>query len=125
MKGIDWGALYDAYHETIYDVKELEKQISVLMADEDITCKKGVYEYVLSKGKNERVLSVRAFSDKDKRTKYEQQGHICPICGKEHPFENMHGDHIVEWSKGGKTVLENLQMVCHECHKELTRTIFD
>ena len=50
---------------------------------------------------------------------------ICPICGKEHPFENMHGDHIVEWSKGGRTVVENLQMVCHGCHKELTRTMFD
>ena len=48
-----------------------------------------------------------------------------PICGKEHPFENMHGDHIVEWSKGGRTVVENLQMVCHDCDKELTRTMFD
>lgn len=123
MKGIDWGSLYDEYHDAIYDVNVLEEQISALMADEDVTCKKGVYEYVLSKGKNERALSVRAFSEKDKRTKYEQQKHICPICGKEYPFEGMDGDHILEWSKGGKTILENLQMVCKGCHKELTKCV--
>lgn len=125
MKGLDWGRLYDEYHENIYDTNKLEEQISALMADEEVTSKKGVYEYVLSNCMKERVLSVRAFSEKDKRTVYEQQEHICPICGKEHPFESMHGDHIVEWSKGGRTVVENLQMVCHDCHKELTRTMFD
>ena len=123
MKGIDWGSLYAKYGNEMYDVDELERQISRLMGDEEVTCKKGVYEYVLSKGVAERCLSVRAFTEKDKRTKYEQQNHICPICGKEHPFENMDGDHILEWSKGGRTILDNLQMVCKSCHKELTKRI--
>ena len=56
-----------------YDIDELEQKISALMADEDVTSKKGVYEYVLSNCTRAKVLSVRAFSDKDKRTKYEQQ----------------------------------------------------
>lgn len=125
MKGLDWGRLYDAYHENIYDVKELEKQISDLMADEDVTSKKGVYEYVLSNGTKESCLSIRVFSERDKRTAYEKQTGICPICGLKHEIEDMHGDHIIEWSKGGKTIIENLQMVCHECHKKLTKTLFD
>lgn len=28
----------------------------------------------------------------------------------------MQGDHIVPWSKGGKTVEENMQMVCAGCN---------
>lgn len=31
-------------------------------------------------------------------------------------FEEMEGDHIVPWSKGGKTVSENLQMLCRRCN---------
>jgi len=31
-------------------------------------------------------------------------------------FEEMEGDHIVPWSKGGKTVPENLQMLCRRCN---------
>lgn len=121
MKGIDWGKLYREYGNEFYDANELERQISALMADEEVTSKKGVYEYVLSRGKNERVLSVRAFTDKDKRTAYERQNGICPICEKKHPIENMDGDHILEWSKGGRTTIDNLQMVCKSCHKELTK----
>ena len=28
----------------------------------------------------------------------------------------MKGDHIVPWSKGGKTIPENLQMLCRRCN---------
>ena len=41
MKGLDWGRLYDEYHENIYDTNKLEEQISALMADEEVTSKKG------------------------------------------------------------------------------------
>lgn len=124
MKGLDWGSLYAEYGTKMYDTNELEQQISALIADEDVTNKKGVYEYVLSKCTKEKVLSVRTFSDRDKRTAYEKQKGFCAICGEHFEIEEMQGDHIVEWSKGGKTNLENLQMVCHKCHKELTKTIY-
>ena len=125
MKGIDWGRLHREFSGNAYDVKELENKISTLMADEEVTNKKGVYEYVLSHGEREKVLSVRTFSDKDKRTKYEQQNGICPICNNHFEIEQMQGDHIVEWVNGGKTTLDNLQMVCHKCHKDLTNTMRD
>lgn len=125
MKGLDWGRLYAEFGNNTYDTDELEKKISALMADEDVTSNKGVYEYVLSNCTREKVLSVRAFSEKDKRTKYEQQNGICPICGKHFEIEEMQGDHKVEWVNGGRTTLDNLQMVCHSCHKELTNTMRD
>ena len=123
MKGIDWGRLYREYSGQSYDVKELESQAVRLMADEDVTNNKGVYEYVLRGCVKEKVLSVRAFSEKDKRTKYEQQKGICPICGEHFEIGEMQGDHIVEWVNGGRTTMDNLQMVCHSCHKKLTNTM--
>lgn len=125
MKSVEWGKLYNQYHGNQYDADELEAEVSRLMADDDVTAKKGIYEYVLSDEKNERVLSLRAFTETQKRTQYEKQQGICPICGKHFELEEMDGDHIVEWSKGGKTIPENLQMVCHECHKKLTHTMND
>lgn len=33
-------------------------------------------------------------------------------------YEEMQGDHIVPWSKGGRTIDENLQMLCQKCNNE-------
>ena len=120
MKGIDWGKLYREYGKVEYNVAELEEKVKALMADDDVNSKKGIYEYVLSNCSKdkERHLSIRKFSDKDKRTAYERQNGICPICGKHHEIDEMEGDHIIPWSKGGKTTIDNLQMLCKKCNRE-------
>lgn len=115
MKGLPWGLFYNEHHErTDLDDKKLEAQISALMADEDVTRKAGAYEYVLTG--NEKALSIRAFSDRDKRAAYERQKGICPICGKQFDFEKMHADHKTPWSKGGHTTPDNCQMLCRDCN---------
>jgi 5-methylcytosine-specific restriction endonuclease McrA len=43
----------------------------------------------------------------------------CCACGASpalKPCIELHVDHIVPWSKGGKTVLENLQTLCSACN---------
>ena len=119
MKKVDWGYLYYKYSSKFQqkDAPKLEKKIQEYMADEDITKKSGIYAYVL--GEPEKVLSIRAFKDKEKREAYERQGHKCPMCQSqgietEYEYEQMEGDHIVPWSQGGKTEPSNLQMLCHE-----------
>ena len=42
--------------------------------------------------------------------------HKCVYCGETFEFEEMHSDHIVPWSNGGKTVHENCQMLCRDCN---------
>ena len=32
----------------------------------------------------------------------------------------MQADHIKPWSKGGKTIAENCQMLCAKCNREKT-----
>ena len=115
MKGLPWGLFYNQNSQrTDLDDKTLEAKISALLADEDVTRKAGVYEYVLTG--NEKALSIRAFSERDKRAAYERQKGICPICGKKFPFEKMHADHIIPWSKGGHTTPDNCQMLCRDCN---------
>ncbi len=114
MKSVQWGLLFNQYGGTPQNPAELETKIAALMADRDVTKKSGVYEYLLSG--NEKCLSIRKFEDEDKRTAYEQQAGICPLCGEHFDFERMHADHIIPWHSGGKTIPENLQMLCRDCN---------
>ncbi len=114
MKGIEWGLLYNTYKDAELDPDALEVVITRLMADDDVGNKKGIYTYVLDG--DERNLSIRTFSDTQKREAYERQKGICPICGEHYDFSQMHGDHIKPWHAGGKTVPENLQMLCRDCN---------
>ena len=91
MLGLNWGDLYNRFRNNIYDAKAIEKRVNELMANEEVTDKKGVYEYILS-GENEDMackLSKRTFSDADKRTAYERQNGICPITGELSSYHEM------------------------------------
>ena len=115
MKGLEWGEFYNKYHKNSYDAQKLEVEISRFMQDEDVTAKKGIYEYLLSG--DERFLSIRAFSDNMKREAYERQGGICPICKEHFEISEMEADHITPWSQGGKTITENCQLLCRDCNR--------
>ena len=127
MAGLEWGELYNVYHSNQYNTNDLEKEISQLMADEEVENKRGVYEYVLSKGTLSKCLSLRSFDEKIQATAFERQMKsgtgqaTCPMCNddtKLYSREEMEADHIVPWSKGGKTTLENCQILCKR-HNQL------
>ncbi len=112
MKGIQWGVLYNEFKDQKFDSKKLEEEITKLMEDEDVTNKKGIYPYVLTR--NEKYLNIRAFRPKQKREAYERQKGICPACKKHFEIEEMEADHITPWHEGGKTTEDNCQMLCKE-----------
>lgn len=117
MNNIPWGILYNQFKSKKINPKKLEKEISELMQDEDVTKKSGIYEYVLT-GK-ESSLSIRKFTDNMKRDAYEKQEGICSHCKGENKkkkweIEEMEADHITPWHEGGKTTVENCQMLCKE-----------
>ena len=115
MKGIDWGSLYKEYKDQIFDTAKLESEIQVLMSDEDVTSRKGIYPYILTR--DEKYLSIRAFNDNQKRAVYEQQNGICVKCKQYFELSEMEADHIKPWSRGGKTLPENCQMLCKDCNR--------
>ena len=110
MKGINWGFLYNQFQTQSFDHKKLEEEVSELMQDEDVTNKRGIYEYVLTR--NEKFLNIRAFSDNQKREAYERQSGKCIKCGQHFEIHEMEADHITPWHEGGKTSAENCQMLC-------------
>ena len=115
MKGIGWGFLWNTYHKNSYDAKDLETKVSTLMKDEEVQSKAEIYEYVFDH--DERHLNLRAFPESIKQTVYEQQNGKCKHCKKEFEYKDMQGDHITPWSQGGKTVIENCQMLCKDCNR--------
>ena len=112
MKGVDFGILYNEFNDKEFDSKKIEKEITKLMQDEDVTKKSGIYPYVLTR--NEKYLSIRAFTDNQKREAYERQEGICPKCKEHFEIEGMEADHIKPWHEGGKTTAENCQMLCKQ-----------
>lgn len=115
MKGIDWGILYNKYKDNSYNSDKMEEQIKELMMDDDVTKKSGIYTYLLSG--EQKHLSIRAFTDNQKREAYERQKGICPNCGNHFEITEMEADHITPWHDGGKTISENCQMLCRECNR--------
>ena len=110
MKGVEWGSLYNKFKDRLYDTDNLEGEIKALMIDDDVTRKKGIYHYVLTR--DEKHLAIRAFTPAMRRAAYERQGGICPKCGNRFELSQMEADHITPWSKGGKTNADNCQMLC-------------
>jgi 5-methylcytosine-specific restriction endonuclease McrA len=61
-----------------------------------------------------RDAAIRASYDRDLK------GVRCPVCADvfRRPAElrRLHGDHIVPYSRGGRTTWANLQLLCARCN---------
>lgn len=51
---------------------------------------------------------------------WNRDGGKCVYCGS---TENIHLDHIIPFSKGGATCIENLQLLCEKCNKSKSNKI--
>ena len=129
MKSVDWQQMYELYHNTPYNLTELNKNVDDLFADVCVCKKSGIYEYVLGGCKDTTKLEVRVFDDRIKATVYQRQTteatkkgeSNCPYCAmssndkarvKIWKIEEMDADHVTAWSKGGSTDISNCQMLC-------------
>ena len=132
MKGVEWGRLYAEFGGARFNPMEMEREIATLVADKEVQKKSGIYEFLLSGRKRTEKLNLRTFDDDEKLAAYERQTaeakkrgvSNCPLCAagggadavRIYAYEEMEGDHIVPWSKGGKTEPGNLQMLCRRCN---------
>jgi len=62
----------------------------------------------------EKNNDKRLFSKIDIANKLKEQNNVCCHCNTSK--QNYEGDHIIPWSKNGKTIYENLQVLCKDCH---------
>ena len=128
MKGLEWGRLYEEHHDKSYDPNKMSDEVKKLAADDLVTSRKGIFEYLLGGSVDTKLLEVRVFDKKIARTAYEKQTQAvagkgksnCPLCAVGHGankarvyrFEEMDADHVAAWSKGGDSSAKNCQMLC-------------
>lgn len=128
QRGLPWGELYDRYHLTPYNPAEIDKEVGRLMADDAVTDKRGIFEYILGGCKDTRLLNIRLFDKNIIKTVYEKQTlqakqsgtSNCPFCAagdganktRIWTLGEMDADHVTAWSKGGATDIGNCQMLC-------------
>lgn len=58
----------------------------------------------------------RHFTQTETTFAWLRQDGICPDCQRKLDRDLFDGDHIIPWSKGGPTALDNLQALCRACN---------
>jgi len=128
MRGLEWGRLYEEYHNTSYDPAKVSAAVHRLYEDPYVKNKRGIFEYILGGEKDTKLLEVRVFDEATKKMVYASQtkaAHAkeesnCPLCAHGHDanktkiwkIAEMDADHVTAWSNGGGTNIKNCQMLC-------------
>lgn len=128
MRGLEWGRLYETYHNKPYDPKKVSDEVKRLYSDPYVKNRKGVFEFILGGCIDTKLLDVRVFDEATKKTIYTRQTQKaeiegvsnCPHCAMGHDanktkiwkLAEMDADHVEAWSKGGTTSSDNCQMLC-------------
>lgn len=73
MCGLEWGRLYELYHETPYDVEHITSRVNELLEDESVKKRHNIYEFVLGGEKNPELLNIRIFEESTKKAVYRRQ----------------------------------------------------
>lgn len=47
-----------------------------------------------------------------------RDNHICQVCHSHIPDDQIEFDHIIPYSKGGPTTVENLRLLCRSCNRK-------
>ena len=128
MRGLEWGRLYEQYHNKPYNVDAVSQRVHELMADDYVTNHKGVFEYILGGEQDKSLLNIRVFDRATINRVYAKQTQAardkgvsnCPDCALQdgsnstriYKITEMDADHVTAWSKGGKTDEANCRMLC-------------
>lgn len=98
--------------------KALDCFVSYISDNKDIVSN----ETEIDNNTNRTTIKHKTKRDPSDRLKVQvlmRDGNKCRICGAvcSGGLHNIHFDHIIPWSKGGETVLENLQVLCSVCNE--------
>ena len=128
MRGLEWGRLYNVYHNQAYNPSQVAEKVKALYGDPYVKNRRGVFEYILGGCVDTKLLEIRVFDEATKQTQYAiqtataEREHTsnCPLCAIGHDankekiwkMSEMDADHVTAWSKGGTTDIKNCQMLC-------------
>lgn len=128
MRGLDWGRLYEEYHNKGYNPSKISETVHKLYADPYVKNRKGIFEYILGGEIDTKLLEIRVFDEATKKVVYSKQTEEaknkkisnCSHCAMGHSankdkiwtIADMDADHVTAWSKGGKTDINNCELLC-------------
>lgn len=93
----------------------LEQKAEIL-----ILCEERMQRYIAKRGFSiwdHRLIDDSAISDLLRYRVLKESGGRCSLCGATSKDTVLDVDHIIPRSKGGKTVYENLQVLCAKCNR--------
>lgn len=96
-----WRKALEEFVNYINSINPAEESLSEV-EEKVIEIPETIYKHKTKRLPNER-LKVQVLM---------RDGNKCRLCGIILTGDNIHFDHIIPWSKGGETVLENLQILC-------------
>ena len=108
--------------------EKIKDQVQTLFGDPFVKKRSGIFEFILGDNKETKLLDIRVFDESTKRKVYNKQVEFaelnnvsnCSYCAlgqganksKIWKLSEMDADHVTAWSKGGKTDIENCEMLC-------------
>ena len=60
----------------------------------------------------------RSFDEAQRQVIYRRDKGVCQMCGKNCDWNDWEADHILPWVKGGRTEIENGQVLCPSCNSK-------
>jgi len=117
-------------HEVIERVGELvtlnaQKLTLEQKADLKQICEAKIQEYIVSRGLgiwDYRLLDCEPIPDSMRYRVLSEAKGRCALCGATKDERPLDIDHIIPRSRGGKTVYENLQVLCSKCNRSKRNT---
>ena len=126
------------YHRASLSAEEQERQRILFQQEQEEREKAEIAARIKEKYRirqlekivrQELIDSGELFGDEPKRPPipreivdavYKRDGGRCVYCGS---TQNLQLDHIIPFSKGGATTLENMQLLCQKCNVEKSNKI--
>ena len=104
MQGLNWGELYERFHNQPYDHTQLSAKVRELIHDDFVGNRRGIFEYVLGGCQDTKLLNVRLFDKPTMRKVYQEQTDKakaegisnCPYCAIGHDANRRR---IWKWKK--------------------------
>ncbi|MGN0489818.1 MAG: homing endonuclease associated repeat-containing protein [Ruminococcus sp.] len=111
-----WRGALQAFVDYI-NTEDISPSNELLLQEQ--TCEETNVETLIKKENNSSRKTSRDINLRLRFRVMQRDNFKCCACGAspaKDPAIELHIDHIIPWSKGGETVIENLQTLCSKCN---------